>query len=89
MDYRELKVGDIVVCGEAPNRQLFYIHKRGDNAYQIVSSGVQERTQYRYFYKSNGWKFTRKAREEEISLFYQIIRDSGYKFNRNTGVSRH
>ena len=86
MDVRELKVGDIVVCGEAPYRQLFYIHKRGDNAYQIVSSGVQERTQYGYFHKRNGWNFERKATEEEVSLFYQIIRDYGYKFDVNNGV---
>lgn len=86
MDLSELKVGDIVVCGEAPNMQLFYIHKMSDNMGQIVSSGVQERTRFGYFEKWKGWRFDRKATEEEVNLFYQIIRDNGYKFDVNNGV---
>ena len=86
MDVSELNVGDIVVCGESPHRQLFYIHKMGDDELKIISSGVQERRQYGYFDKRKGWRFDRKATEEEVSLFYQIIRDTGYKFDVNNGV---
>lgn len=88
MDLRELKVGDIVVRWEAPYRQLFYIHKMSNYENDIVSSGVQENSPYGYFDKLKGWYFDRKATEEEVSLFYQIIRDTGYKFDVNNGVSR-
>ena len=86
MDISELKVGDIVVCGEASHRQLFYIHKMGDDELKIIASGVQERIQYGYFNKCEGWRFDRKATDEEVNLFYQIIRDTGYKFDVNNGV---
>lgn len=86
MDVSELNVGNIVVCGESPHRQLFYIHKMGDDELKIISSGVQEGTQYGYFDKRKGWRFDRKATEEEVSIFYQIIRDTGYKFDVNNGV---
>lgn len=86
MDVSELNVGDIVVCGESPHRQLFYIHKMGDDELKVTSSGVQECTQYGYFDKRKGWRFDRKATEDEVSLFYQIIRDTRYKFDVNNGV---
>lgn len=86
MDLSELKVGDIVICGETPRRQLFYIHKRGDDYWKIISSGVNEVSRHGYFYKGRGWHFERKATEEEVSLFYQIIRDKGYNFNVNKGI---
>ena len=86
MDISELKVGDIVVAGREPKRQFFYIHKMDDNELQITSSGVREETDCGYFPKLKGWRFRRKATEEEVRLFYQIIRDRGYKFNMNVGV---
>lgn len=86
MGVSELKVGDIVVCGEAPYRQLFYIHKMGDNELNIISSGIQEHNGYGYFDKRKGWRFDRKATEEEVSIFYQTIREKGYKFDVNNGV---
>lgn len=88
MDISELKVGDIIVCGEAQHRQLFYIHKMSDDMLKIISSGVQERTQYGYFNKFTGWRFDKKATKEEVNLFYQIIRDNRYKFDVNNGVDR-
>ena len=56
------------------------------DCWKIISSGVQEGAQYGYFDKRKGWHFDRKATEEEVSLFYQIIRDKGYKLNVNNGV---
>lgn len=42
-DIRDLKIGDIMVCGRQPNRQLFYIHNIDLNRKRIESSGIGER----------------------------------------------
>ena len=41
-DIRDLKIGDIMVCGFRPNRQLFYIHNKDLDRELIESSGVKE-----------------------------------------------
>lgn len=41
-DIRDLKIGDIMVCGFRPYRQLFYIHNIDLERERIESSGVKE-----------------------------------------------
>ena len=87
-DIRDLKIGDIMVCGTRPNRQLFYIHNIDLEIGWIESSGVRERYDTSYFHKDYGWRFDKLATLEEIALFYECIDRYGFKFNINTGVSR-
>ena len=42
-DIRDLKIGDIMVCGFRPNRQLFYIHNIDLDRECIESFGVIEK----------------------------------------------
>lgn len=76
-DISELKVGDIMVCGDAPHRQLFYIHNIDFMNNTITSSGISESTHRSYFKKSKIWCFDRKANDEERSRFYDLIRMNG------------
>lgn len=84
-DISELKVGDIMVCGSC-NRQLFYIHNIDLMNNTITSSGVAESMRRSYFDKSNIWNFDRKANDDEVLLFYDLIRMKGLKFDLNKGV---
>lgn len=86
-DISELKVGDIMVCGNAPTRQLFYIHNIDISHGKITTSGVGEKSRYSYFHKSEIWAFDKKATNEEVRLFYELIERPGFKFNINTGVT--
>ena len=86
-DISELKVGDIMVCGDAPIRQLFYIHNINIAREQITTSGVGENSTYSYFEKDVIWAFDRKATDDEVHLFYELIERPGFKFNLNTGVT--
>ncbi len=86
-DIRELKVGDIMVCGYAPRRQLFYIHNINIAREKITTSGIGENSTYSYFGKNVIWTFDRKADEDEVRLFYELIERLGFKFNLNTGVT--
>lgn len=89
-DISKLKVGDIMVCGDAPHRQLFYIHKIDLSNNNIISCGISE-TESRhscYFDKSNIWAFYRKADDSEVRLFYDLIRMKGLKFDLNKGIVR-
>ena len=86
-DISELKVGDIMVCRDAPVRQLFYIHNINIARGEITTSGIHENTRYSYFHKSTMWVFERKATEDEVRLFYELIGRPGFKFNLNTGVT--
>lgn len=87
-DIRDLKVGDIMVCGYAPGRQLFYIHNIDLERERIESSGIRERYNTSFFDKSYAWGFDRLATLGEVALFYELIDRHGFKFNINTGVSR-
>ena len=40
----ELKVGDVMVCGSSPNRQMFYIHSIYVFRNKITTSGVSEKS---------------------------------------------
>lgn len=86
-DISELKVGDIMVCCDAPRRQLFYIHNINIANKKITASGIHEHTRYSYFHKSPMWVFERKATEDEVRLFYELIGRHGFKFNLNIGVT--
>lgn len=86
-DISELKVGDIMVCGDAPIRQLFYIHNINIAREKITTSGISENTRYSYFEKHIIWTFDRKATDDEVRLFYELIERYGFKFNLNTGVT--
>lgn len=88
-DISELKVGDIMVCGSEPTRQLFYIHNIHIAQDKITTSGVYESARYTLFEKSNIWSFDRKAIEEEERMFYELIIRNGFEFNLNTGVTRN
>ena len=88
-DISELKVGDIMVCGREPNRQLFYIHNIHIAQDKITTSGVFESERYTFFEKSTIWSFDRKATEEEERMFYELIVRNGFDFNLNTGVTRN
>ena len=85
-DISELKVGDIMVCGCEPTRQLFYIHNINISQDKITTSGVYESARYTLFEKSTIWSFDRKATEYEERMFYELIDRHGFKFNLNTGV---
>ena len=85
-DISELKVGDIMVCGDAPNRQLFYIHNIDLMNNTITSSGISESMRRSYFKKSKIWDFDRKANDDEVLLFYDLISMKGLKFDLNKGV---
>lgn len=87
-DIREVKVRDIMVCGNSPFRQLFYIHNIDIDSSKITSSGVSESHPYSVFAKACFWDFDRKATEEECRLFYELIESNGFKFNVNEGVTR-
>lgn len=87
-DISELKVGDIMVCGDAPHRQLFYIHNINIAREKITTSGVGENSTFSYFDKDVIWTFDRKATDDEVRLFYELIERQGLKFNLNTGVTR-
>ena len=50
-DISELKVGDIMVCGNASHRQLFYIHNIDLMNNTITSSGIYE-SMYRSYFKN-------------------------------------
>jgi hypothetical protein len=87
-DISELKVGDIMVSLDAPRRQLFYIHNIDIGNRKITTSGVSENTRYPYFNKCTVWMFDRKATDDEVHLFYELIGRHDLKFNLNTGVTR-
>lgn len=87
-DINELKVGDIMVGCSCPDRQLFYIHKIDLSNNTIISCGISEtESRHRsYFHKSVGWAFDRKANNDEVRLFYDLIRMKGLKFDLNKGI---
>lgn len=85
-DISELKVGDIMVCGDASLRQLFYIHNIDLMNNTITSSGISESMRRSYFKKSKIWDFDRKANDDEVLLFYDLISMKGLKFDLNKGI---
>lgn len=87
-DIRDLKIGDIMVCGQRPNRQLFYIHNIDLDRERIESSGIYENRFYSVFDKSYTWSFDKLATQGETTLFYELIERYGFKFNINTCVTR-
>lgn len=84
-DISKLKVGDIMICDCANYRQLFYVHNIINRTLEM--SGVSENGSYIIFNKDIGWSVDRKATDDEVSLFYELIRQYGFKFNVNTGIS--
>ena len=80
-----MKVGEIWIVDVSRGRQMFFVHNIVDGA---CMSGFNEYDDLIYD-KSKGWYVGRKATHEETILFYDLIEEKGYKFNRNTGVSRH
>lgn len=90
-DIDNVKVGDVWVCGRKPHRQLFYIHNVIAIQGKITSSGLSENSMpfIHLFPKSNVWAFDRKGDKDEVMLFYKLIEEYGYKFNRNTGIKRY
>ncbi len=88
-DIRDLKVGDIVICGEIiPYRQFFYIHNIDIERNVVITSGINEGNRMSVFKKSGIWSFHRKANKEESDMFFDLIERYGFKFNINIGVTR-
>lgn len=85
-DISELKVGDIMICDCGNYRQLFYVHNIINGTLEM--SGVSENCNLTIFNKMIGWSVDRIATEAEVSLFYELIQQYGFKFNLNTGISR-
>lgn len=52
----------------------------------ITSSGISESMRRSYFKKSKIWDFDRKANDDEVLLFYDLISMKGLKFDLNKGV---
>lgn len=52
----------------------------------ITSSGISESMRRSYFKKSKILDFDRKANDDEVLLFYDLIRMKGLKFDLNKGV---
>jgi len=76
-----------MVCCYTPRKQLFYIHNIDIANGKITTSGVSENARYSYFTKGTVWIFDRKATEDEVRLFYELIGRYDLKFNLNTGVT--
>lgn len=84
-DIGEIKLGDIMIVGTMRNRQFFYVHNI--KGYGLEMSGISE-DDGTIFRKCTGWTIHRKANAEEIILFYELMRQRGFKLNINTGISR-
>ncbi len=87
-DISELKVGDIMICGQQPYRQLFYIHNIFSDE-RISSSGLLENSNTSCFNKDVVWAFDRKATPNEEHIFYDLIKKYRLKFDLNKGVQRN
>ena len=85
----EIKTGDVMVYESRHSVQLFFVHNVDLNNRVLSMSGVQVKPVPRPFRKSLGWIVSRKASEEEKELFFLSVEKNGYKFNRNTGISRN
>ena len=84
-DIGEIKIGDIMICGNMSHRQFFYVHNiKGDG---LEMSGICE-DDGTIFTKATDWTVDMKANAEEIILFYELMRQRGFKLNINTGISR-
>ena len=81
------KVGEIWILDAPRGKQMFFIHSIRNSEYDMMMSGLNEYDER--IYTKGAWHVRRKASEEEERRFYQLIEERGYKFNRNTGVSRH
>lgn len=67
---------------------MVFIHSIKDSEFDfMITSGLNEYDDR--IYTKGEWNIRRKASEEEERRFYQLIEERGYKFNRNTGVSRY
>lgn len=81
-------VGEIWILDSTRGKQMFFIHSIKDSEVgSMLMSGLNEYNDR--IYTKGEWNIRRKASEEEERRFYQLIEERGYKFNRNTGVSRH
>lgn len=81
------KVGEIWIFDATRGKQMFFIHSIRDSEFGILVSGFNEYDDR--IYPKDRWNIRRKASEEEERRFYQLIEERGYKFNRNTGISRY
>lgn len=84
-DIGEIKIGDIMICGNMSHRQFFYVHNIKRRILEM--SGICENDDT-IFTKDTAWAVDRKANAEEIILFYELMRQRGFKLNINTGISR-
>lgn len=85
-DINSLQIGDIMICGRKPNRQMFYIHNIDKNKRIIYSSGIYESYSNVYFDYCSFWNFQRKGTDEEKLLFYKLIKERNWHLNKHNGV---
>lgn len=82
------KVGEIWINDSSLGKQMFFVHSIQNRELGfMITSGLNDYDDR--IYLKGEWTIRRKASEEEEHRFYQLIEERGYKFNRNTGVSRH
>lgn len=67
------------------SQTIFYVHNIKRRILEM--SGICEDDDT-IFTKDTGWTVDMKANAEEIILFYELIRQRGFKLNINTGISR-
>lgn len=85
-DINALQIGDIMICGRRPNRQMFYIHKIDKKNKIIYSSGIYESDSNSYFEFFGFWNFNRKGTDEEKLLFYKLIKERNWHLSKHNGV---
>lgn len=85
-DINTLQIGDIMICGHKPNRQMFYIHNIDKKNKIIYSSGIHESDSNGYFVLANYWGFQRKGNDDEKLLFYRVMKERNWHLNKRNGV---
>lgn len=85
-DINQLQIGDIMICGREPNRQMFYIHNIDKTNKIIYASGIAERYSNGYFGLAGYWNLQRKGTYEEKLLFYKLIKERNLHLNKRNGV---
>ena len=85
-DIREIKIGDIMICGSGSTRQFFYVHNIYLEESRLEMSGISK-SGYTIYPKTRFWSVDRRANTEETMQFYALIALHGHKFNPNTGCN--
>ena len=63
-DIREIKIGDIMVCGSGSTRRIFYVHNIYLKEPHLEMSGISN-SSYTIYPKTRFWSVDRRANTEE------------------------